>query len=118
MGPRESVNSCSLAKMSLLNVDNRNKQLRLNHVFKIVNNKCPLYMNENFTYVKDVHSYSTRANMYNFSVPKCYGKENMTFFYCAIKDWNDLPNHIKNINNLNKFKASVKLHLLSNAKEQ
>ena len=85
--------------MSLLNVDNRNKQLRLNHVFKIVNNKCPLYMNENFTYVKDVHSYSTRANMYNFSVPKCYGKENMTFFYCAIKDWNDLPNHIKNINN-------------------
>ena len=114
MGPRERVNNRSLAEMSLLNVDNRNKQLRLNHVFKIVKNKCPSYMKENFIYVKDVHSYSTRANMYNFSVPKCYGKENMTFYYCAIKDWNDLPNHLKNLNNLNQFKRSVKSYLLSN----
>ena len=36
MGPRKSVNSCSLAEMSLLNVDNRNKQLRFNHVFIIL----------------------------------------------------------------------------------
>jgi hypothetical protein len=44
MGPRDSVNNVILANMSLLNVENRNKQSRLNHVFKIVNNQCPSYM--------------------------------------------------------------------------
>ena len=64
-------------------------------------------MKEKFIYVKVVNSYSTRANMYNFSVPKGYVKENLTFFYCEIKDRNDLPNHIKNLNNFNQFKRSV-----------
>jgi hypothetical protein len=47
MGPRDSVNNVILAIMSLLNVENRYKQLSLNHVFKIVNNQCPSYMKEN-----------------------------------------------------------------------
>jgi hypothetical protein len=33
MGPRDSVNNVILADMCLLNVENRNKQLRLNYVF-------------------------------------------------------------------------------------
>ena len=41
MGPRESVNKYSLADISLLNIESINMQLRLNHVFKIVNDKCP-----------------------------------------------------------------------------
>ena len=56
---RESVNNCSLTEMALLNVHNRKKQLRLNHVFEIVKNKCPSYIKEHFIYVKDVHYYST-----------------------------------------------------------
>ena len=36
----------AMLKTSLLNIENRNKQLRLNHVFKIVKNKCPSYMKE------------------------------------------------------------------------
>ena len=43
MGPRESVNYYSLAVMSLLNVERRNMQLRLNHVFKMLNDKCLSY---------------------------------------------------------------------------
>jgi hypothetical protein len=66
--------------MSLLNVENRNKQLRLNHVSKIVNNQCPSNMKENFVPVRDIRSYSTRANQYNFRVRRSYGKDNVTFF--------------------------------------
>ena len=102
--------------MSLLNVENRNKQLRLNHVFEIVKDKCPSYLKENFVYVKDTHSYSTRANTYNFRVPICYGKGNVTFYYCAISDWNALPDTIKKIDNKHQFKLAVKNHLLCLAK--
>lgn len=112
MGPRDSVNNVILANMSLLNVENRNKQLRLNHVFKIVNNQCPSYMIENFIPVRDIHSYSTRSNQYNFRVPRSYGKDNVTFFQKAINDWNSLPTYIKKINKIGNFKSSVKAHLL------
>ena len=99
--------------MSLLNVENRNKQLRLNHAFEIVKDKCPSYLKENnFVYVKD----TTRANAYNFRVPICYGKGNVTFYYCAISDWNALPDTIKKIDNKHQFKLAVKNHLLCLAK--
>jgi hypothetical protein len=116
MGPRESINQHRLSDMYLLNVENRNKQLRLNHVFEIVQDKCPSYMKENFVFVKETHSYSTRANTYNFRVPKCHGKENITFYYSAIKDWNALPDSIKKIENKFRFKMAVKNHLLDKAK--
>ena len=75
--------------MSLLNVKNRNKQLRLSHVFDIVKDKCPSYLNETFIYVKDTHSYATRANTKIFRVPEFYGKGNVSFYYSAISDCSD-----------------------------
>jgi hypothetical protein len=117
MGPRESVNNHSLADMSLLNVESRNTQLRLNHVFKIVNDKCPSYMKENFKFVKDVHTYNTRSNLHDFCLPKNCGKDNATFVYSAIKDWNALPTYIKTIQTIIKFKKSVKEYLLLRARK-
>jgi len=93
--------------MSLLNVEN---------VFEIVKDEYPSYLKENFVYVKDTHSYSTRANTYNVRVPICYGKGNVTFYYCAISDWNALPDTIKKIDNKHQFKLAVKNHLLCLAK--
>ena len=103
--------------MSLLNVESRNMQLRLNHVFKIVNDKCPSYMKENFNFVKDVHTCNTRSSLYNFSLPNNCGKDNVTFVYSAISDWIALPNNIKTIKSNIKFKNSVKEHLLNRARK-
>ena len=47
-GPREKM----LSELNLVNVDTRVKQLKLNHVHKIVNNKCPEYMKEKFVNVR------------------------------------------------------------------
>jgi hypothetical protein len=112
MGPRESVNCQTLADMSLLNIEARNKQLRLNHVFKIVNSTGPSYMKESFMFTRDLHSHFTRSKLYNFVVPKSNGKENITFYYSAINDWNSLPVQIKQMTKIGQFKKAVKCHLL------
>ena len=52
LGPRERITNEMPSELNLVNVDTRVKQLKLNHVHKIVNNKCPAYMKENFVNVR------------------------------------------------------------------
>ena len=87
------------------------KQLKLNHVHKIVNNKCPSYMKDNFVNIKDTHRYHTRASEHNFIIPNCQGSISNTFYYSAVKDWNGLPDSIKSIKDNIKFKFEVKKFL-------
>ena len=59
---------CSL---NFLNIRNRAKQLRLNHVFNIFNEIGPEYLRSNFTRVSDIHHYRTRHSVQqNFQVQK------------------------------------------------
>ena len=60
LGPRERITYKMLSELNLINVDTRVKLLKLNHVRKIVHNKCPSYMSENFVNVTAVHQYQTR----------------------------------------------------------
>lgn len=71
MGSRESVNQALLADMSMLHVQNRKKQLRLNHVFKIVNNR---YLLEIFTIIQQKQIYTIPE-----CPSKCFDKGNVTF---------------------------------------
>ena len=56
---RKSITYIEFEKPGFLNISNRVKQLRLNHVHvhSICNNKCPDYMHTNFT--KKLSSHST-----------------------------------------------------------
>ena len=47
VGPRSRVTADTLGELNLLNVENRVKQLRLNHVHKIFYDLCPTYLKEN-----------------------------------------------------------------------
>ena len=38
-----------------------------------------------------------------------------TFFYTGIKDWNALPDHIKEIRNEIQFKEKLKQHIIDEA---
>ena len=67
-------------------------------------------MNENFTKVNEHHTYNTRSSQHNFVVPKIIGVESSTFYYNTIKYWNDLPNTIKAVDNLDQLKKQVKAH--------
>ena len=112
LGPRTRITSDILMNLNLLNVETRVKQLRLNHVHKIFYNLCPSYLQENFVPLRDVHHYNTRSSGYNFLVPNCKGVEDSTFYYTGIKDWNSLPEWLKQIESPQKFKIALKKYLI------
>ena len=74
-------------------------------------------MKEKFKFVKDVYICNTRSSLHNFSLPNNCGKDNVTFVYSAIKDWNVLPTNIKTVKYNTKFKKSIKEHLLPRARK-
>ncbi len=46
------------------------------------------------------------------------GIESNTFYFNAIKDWNSLPNNLKNCENTLTYKKRVKRYLLQKATEE
>ena len=107
---RHSVSYLEFEKLNLLNISNRVKQLRLNHMFNIFNGIAPQYMYQNF--VRNVSTHNTRSGQSNFIVPFSKGAAASSFNSTAIKDWNALPEDIKSIKNKCHFKRQVKCHLL------
>ena len=94
-----------------LNVDNRGKQLKLNHVFKTFNDTSPSYLLDHFHKVSESHRYNTRGSSENFVVPQVSSQASTTFFFNGIKDKNGLPSDIKRNGNFKRFKTSVKSYL-------
>lgn len=114
LGPRSSVRKEELSSVGFLNIENRVKQLRLGHAHRIYNNTCPEYLKDNFKKVIDHHEYNTRSRQFNFVVPKVKGVDSTSYFFSAIRDWNSLPNSIKEITNHNSFKFAVRNYLKNN----
>lgn len=113
---RTSLTVNDFSSIGWLNVENRVKQLRLNHVHKIYNKKCPSYMYENFCLVSDMHGYNSRNSKCNFYVQPANSFTINTFYYQAVQDWNSLPLCIKNVRNKFEFKRKVKSMLTDNMK--
>ena len=90
--------------------------LRLNHVFNIVNNKAPMYLRSNFTYVSDHYCNTRSADRLDFKIPSIKLCQDQTFYYNAIRDWNNLPLFIKQMKNKTSFKHSLKNHLMDDLK--
>ena len=115
---RASIKYPVFQEIGVLNVENRVRQLRLNHVHKIMFNKCPSYMKNSFVKLRDCHSYNTRSSQHNFYVPPVQGMATNTFYNNSIKDWNNLPNELKNIENHDAFKKGVKDFLFEKLKHE
>ena len=111
---RHSVSYVEFQKLNSLNVPNRVKQLRLNHMYNIFHGIAPQYMQHNFNKSYSIHN--TRSGQSNFVVPFSKGAET-SFFKCeAVKDWNALPEDIKCVKSKYLFKRKVKHHLLEKMK--
>ena len=96
-----------------LDIQNRAKQLRLNHVFNIFNEIGPEYLRTNFTRVLNSHNHNTRNRVQNFVIPKNSTVISGSFYYNAIMDWSSLSSAIKSISNKPAFKRSVRAHLIN-----
>ena len=111
--PMYSVNYSVLASLNLLNVEDRVKQLALNHVFNIFHGNAPSYLCEKFVLRSEVSIHRTRScTNLDFIVPRIKTCESGTFFYNGIKNWNELPRNIKECKRKDVFKTLVKQHLL------
>ena len=84
---------------------------------KIFYNLCPTYMKETFVPLSEVHQHNTRSRGYNFSVPLCRSVDNTTFYHTGIKDWNSLPQWLKEQKKPKRFKQSLKKFLIEQCRE-
>merc|ERR1712179_294168 len=117
--PKEdSVRNKELLKIYALNVSDRVKQLKMNHVFKIRKQSSPSYMFSNFNRLNANNRMTTRASATDFFVPRVSGQGANTFFLTAIKEWNSLSTDLKNINCENSFKVKLKQELIEVAKRK
>ncbi len=107
LGPRTHITNKHMLDLNLLKIPRRVQQLRLNITHKIYHNQAPTYLQANF-HKNRVSTHRTRGSQGNFVVPNVKGAEGSTFYFNAIKDWNNLPIDIKNCENLGSFKTRVK----------
>lgn len=118
LDPRAHIGNKELAKAGFLSVPDRVKQVKLGHVFKIRNGTSPYYMTAHFQKWNEIENrIVTRATAYNFYTPRVYNQGTNTFFYTSIRDWNDLPNNVKQIDNAKAFKEKLKQSLMASAKK-
>ena len=109
---RDSIRNKELLKAGYLDVSNRVKQMKMNHVFKIKNQTCPPYMRSNFNRLNEnTNRMTTRGSALNFFLPRVCGQGSSTFFFTAIKEWNALSTNLKCIENENSFKEKLKQEL-------
>ena len=110
--PRDSITCDILDSLKMLRVENRVKQLCLNHVHNIFYGCAPSYLNSHFSLNENCTSGSSSSN---FKLPRIGGggSESGSFYYNAILDWNAL---VKGLRNKDAFKAAVKTHLRTAAR--
>ena len=94
---RTSLKVSDYSNLGLLNIENRVKQYKLNHVHNIFYKKCPSYLHDNFTKLVDIHCHNTRGSFAKFHVPNVNSFNITSFYYNGIKEWNHLPDSIKAI---------------------
>ena len=111
--PRQSVNYSVLSSLNMLCVEDRVKQLRLNHVFNIYHNTAPSYLKSNFVIKSPNSGRQTRScTNLDFLIPRVKTCESTTFYYNGIKDWNELPLSVKESKSKDLFKTNIKSFLL------
>ncbi len=114
LAPRTHLTVDHMKELNLLRVSDRAKQLRLNSAHKIFYHQAPGYLQENFVKTRNRLQH-TRSSQWNFNVR---GIESNTFYFNAIKDWNSLPNNVKNCENIHTYKKRVKRYLLQMATKE
>ena len=98
-------------RLGWLPVKYRVDQIKLVHMYKIINGLSPCYMSVHIEHTTDRHNYNTRFSQSSLVIPKIYGKNYTTFYYTGIKLWNQLSTCTKNKGSLAQFKYAVKTEL-------
>ena len=111
VGPRTHIGQTEREKVNMLSVNNRVRELKLNHAHNIFNNRGPAYLAEHFQRRADNQQVRTRNSQFNFNVKSVHGSAAHTFYNTAIKEWNSLPSNLQSLVSKDQFKTSLRNHL-------
>lgn len=105
-----------LEKLNWLSVNQRVQYNCLTLIYKIQNNMLPKYLNHQICYNRDISPYNTR-NKDNFRLPQCTKSQTQnSVYYRGLQQYNNLPNDIKNVMEISKFKDLLYEHIQQTTK--
>ena len=102
---RESVDH-HMKSLHWLKIQQRIKFKILLITYKALNGQAPYYISE----LLQMNNISTRHQS-NIQIPKNIDQK--CFKFAAAKLWHELPHHVRELKDINKFKKSIKTYLFS-----
>ena len=89
-------------------VHKRVDQLKMNHMFNIIQGISPAYLREDIL-LSDNSNHQTRSvTSPSCQIPRVNSSGLKSFFFTAIKCWNSLPSCVRNIDLKQPFKSMLK----------
>ena len=110
---RQHIDKKDLRDLKWLMVPDRVTFFRMMHVFRIRHKLAPRYLLCNFSLLANCHSYNTRGSSCNFALTRDMSCSPFSFTFTAVKEWNALPNSLKDISEFRVFKKKLKDYLNS-----
>ena len=104
--------------VNMLPVELRVKQLKLNLVYNVINDKAPKYMSNLINVACKQHGINTRSSVMSLCVPYVKSFGQTSFYYTGIHAWNELPFSIQSVQNMRQFKCLLKQFLFSCLNDQ
>ena len=83
--------------MNMLPVELRVKQLKLNLVYNVINDRAPKYMSIFFNVACKQHGINTRYSVMSLHVPYVKSFGQTSFYYTGIHAWNEWPFSIQSV---------------------
>ena len=106
IGPRAHIGPGTLRELGWLSILDRVRYFALLHVYRVRKGCGPSYLRKGFVMIADIHNHKTRASStgYHISGDDVDG----SFGLFGKKEWNALPDRLKNLENINIFKDHLK----------
>ena len=110
---RHHVGPSEFHSLSWLTVLDRVMYFKLIHLYKIKHGLAPNYLRSRFSSVSDTHSHLTRGSRCNFHLSRSAANAPSSFAFTSARQWNMIPNRIKEMNSLPLIKRELKKYLIS-----
>ena len=104
---RSHIGPVEFSGANMLPVPLRVDQLKLNHMYSIINGIAPSYLKSEIA-ITGHHGHVTQSGNRACFVPRVNSFAIKSFFYTGIKQWNALPSATQLLSNKQAFKSEVK----------
>ena len=114
LSPRSHIGANEFKDVNWLPINYRVFQIIVNHLFRILNGKSPIYLQEGITKSSRIHTHSTRSGTLALFKPRMGTHGQKTFLFKGISLWNSLPTSVQSQQRKDIFKLEVKNTFLVN----